>query len=209
LVDKKSKIDTIFFDIGGVLINIHPERTYQYISDCTGVSLEKIMSSFPLDSHEKYEMGLINDREWYKAVYKSMPKGTILIEKDFWLAWELLLGEQTDVIKIIKALKKQYSIWLLSNTNPRHINHEIKTKYEFINEIDGAIYSYDVGCIKPDPKIFYRAVKNAGTKIDNCIFIDDLKSNVESAKNVGIISIQFVSIKKLIEDLISIGVNGL
>ena len=47
-----------------------------------------------------------------------------------------------------------------------HINHEIKTKYEFINEIDGAIYSYDVGYIKPDPKIFYRADSSKFTSVN-------------------------------------------
>ena len=120
-----------------------------------------------------------------------------------------MLGQQTDVIKILRLLKKHYSVWLLSNTNPRHIKDEIKIKYDFPYEIDGAIYSFDVGKIKPDPDIFYVAVSSANTKFENCIFIDDLKSNVESAKKIGILSFQYVSTDQLIEDLIYNGIKGL
>lgn len=205
----KNKIDTIFFDIGGVLIDIHPEKTYKYISDCTGFTVKEVELSFPIDSHENYEKGKISDSDWYKAFRDSLPAGSNLKEKDFWFAWSLLLGRQSDVIEILRLLKKHYSVWLLSNTNPRHIKDEIKIKYDFPHEIDGAIYSFDVGKIKPDPEIFCVAVNSANTKFENCIFIDDLKSNVESAKKIGILSFQYISTDQLIEDLINNGINGL
>ena len=40
-------IKTIFFDIGGVLIDIHPEKTYQYISECVDLSPDIIEKKFP------------------------------------------------------------------------------------------------------------------------------------------------------------------
>ena len=43
-------ITAIFFDIGGVLLNIHPERTLQYLSDCTDVSVDEIEKRFPMDA---------------------------------------------------------------------------------------------------------------------------------------------------------------
>ena len=50
-------ITTIFFDIGGVLINIHPERILQYLSDCTDVSVEDVRKCFPMEAHDQYEKG--------------------------------------------------------------------------------------------------------------------------------------------------------
>ena len=99
----------------------------------------------------------------------------------------MLLGKQTEVIDILRSLKKHYSIWLLSNTNSHHIKDAIKIRYDFLDEVDGAIYSFDVGKIKPDPEIFYISVNSARTKFENCVFIDDLKSNIESAKKIGIL----------------------
>ena len=46
------KITTIVFDIGGVLLDIHPERTYQYISDSTDINIDVVKNTFPWDSHE-------------------------------------------------------------------------------------------------------------------------------------------------------------
>tara|TARA_B100001996_G_scaffold381497_1_gene371042 strand:+ start:884 stop:1513 length:630 start_codon:yes stop_codon:yes gene_type:complete len=209
MVDGGNNIDTIFFDIGGVLIDIHPKKTFKYIGKCIGLSSKDIELSFPINSHEKYEKGEISDRKWYEAVFKSLPVGSNLKEKDFWLAWRLFLGKQTNVIEILRLLKKHYSVWLLSNTNPRHIEDEIKIKYDFPNEIDGAIYSFEVGKMKPDPEIFYVAVNSANTKFENCVFIDDLKSNVDSAKKIGILSFQYVSTNQLIRDLINHGIKVL
>ena len=206
---KENKIDTIFFDIGGVLIDIHPKRTYKHIGKCIGIPSKDIELAFPITAHERYEKGEINSKEWYEAVYRSLPKGSSLEEKDFWFAWRLVLGKQTEVIDILRLLKKHYSIWLLSNTNPHHIKDEIKIRYDFLNEVDGAIYSFDVGKIKPDPEIFHISVNAARTKFENCVFIDDLKSNIESAKKIGILSFQYTSTDQLIKDLINHGLKGL
>ena len=50
-------ITTIFFDIGGVLLNIHPERTFQYLSDCIDTEPDDIKNNFPWDAHNDYEKG--------------------------------------------------------------------------------------------------------------------------------------------------------
>ncbi len=67
-------IKTIFFDIGGVLIDIHPERTYQYISDSVDVDISTIESTFPWEAHDKYERGNLSDEEWFYAYRESLPQ---------------------------------------------------------------------------------------------------------------------------------------
>ena len=39
------KITTIVFDIGGVLLDIHLEKTYQYISDSTDLKIDVVKFS--------------------------------------------------------------------------------------------------------------------------------------------------------------------
>ena len=45
------KVTTIVFDIGGVLLDIHPERTYQYISDSTDINIDIVKNIFPWHAH--------------------------------------------------------------------------------------------------------------------------------------------------------------
>ena len=84
-------ISIIFFDIGGVLLNIHPEKTFQHLSNCADVSVDEIKNRFPIDAHEEYEKGNLSNKEWFFAVKKSMPQFVSLKESEFWKAWELSL----------------------------------------------------------------------------------------------------------------------
>ena len=199
-------ITTLFFDIGGVLLNVHPERTVQYLSDCTDVSVEEIRKRFPKDVHNEYEQGNLSDREWFLAIKESLPQPCCLKESDFWRAWKLLLGEEMETTKILKKLSDTYSVWLLSNTNPQHIRDVIDTRYAFPHLIDGAVYSFNVGLRKPHKEIFLTAAKLAGTRPENSIFIDDMAENIYAAIEVGFTGIQYFSPEQLIEDLTQLGI---
>ncbi len=136
-------IKTIFFDIGGVLININFKKSFQFISECTNLSINQLKSSFPYKEHNKYEKGLISNYEWFLAYKNSLPQSCNLKESDFWIFWKILLGKETKVLNIMKKLKNNYSIWLLSNTNPKHIKDEIDKRYKFPDLVDGSIFSFD------------------------------------------------------------------
>ncbi len=201
-------IKTIFFDIGGVLIDIHPGHTYQYISDCVDIDKSIIEKRFPWQPHDEYEKGIINDREWFFAVKESLPEPCCLKESDFWKAWRLLLGKEKQTRNILSDLRGKYRLWLLSNTNPRHIQDEIEKKYLFPKLIDGAIYSFDVGVRKPDKTIYKIAMKKANVnKAHESLFIDDLYENVQAAKNIGMNSIHFKSTQQLKEELFDLGID--
>ena len=65
-------IKTIFFDIGGVLIDIHPERTYQYLSDSADIDINTVEKRFPWGAHDKYERGMLSDEEFSAAKSKIL-----------------------------------------------------------------------------------------------------------------------------------------
>ena len=202
-------IKTIFFDIGGVLIDIHPERTYQYLSDSADVEVSMVKESFPWDAHDQYERGIMNNEDWFITYKESLPQPCCLKRSDFWNAWKLLLGEEKNTVNILEALNKQYSIWLLSNTNPKHIQDEIEKRYLFPSLVNGAVYSFDVGFRKPEKEIYEIAMQRANTKPQECLFIDDLLENIQAAKQIGIEGIHFRSSEQLKQDLVHLGIiNG-
>ena len=202
-------IKTIFFDIGGVLIDIHPERTYQYLSDSADVETNMVKESFPWDDHDQYERGIMNNEDWFIAYKEALTQPCCLKRSDFWNAWKLLLGEEKNTVNILEALNKQYSIWLLSNTNPKHIQDEIEKRYLFPSLVNGAVYSFDVGVRKPEKEIYEIAMQRANTKPQECLFIDDLLENIQAAKQIGIEGIHFRSSEQLKQDLVHLGIiNG-
>ena len=199
-------IKTIFFDIGGVLIDINPERTYQYISDSADLDINTVKELFPWDAHDKYERGMINNEDWFTAYKEALPQPCCLKSSDFWNAWRLLLGEEKNTIKILEDLNNKYSIWLLSNTNPKHVQDEIEIRYLFPRLVNGAVYSFDVGVRKPEKKIYEIAMQKADAKPQECLFIDDLIENIQAAELVGIKGIHFKSSRQLKNELLRIGI---
>jgi len=192
-------INTIFFDIGGVLLNIYPERTIKYLSNITNMSEEKIEKAFPEDAHHKYERGEITGSDFFKAVKHSLPISNNLTEKQFWNAWGMLVGEETEVVKIMNKLTSKYPVWLLSNTNPYHILEE--ERFKLFEKITGGIYSFEAGSRKPEKEIYIKALEIARTTASNSLFVDDLIENIEMARELGINAIHFKTIEDLQEKL--------
>ena len=206
MVKKNKNIKVIFFDIGGVLLHIHPDKMINRISDITGLSYERVRLSFPEKGHDIYEKGQMTNQEWFQTFKSSLPIDSGLTENKFWSAWALILGEESKVIDILLELKKYYKIWLLSNTNPKHIQDELDKKYVFPQLVDGAIYSYDVGLRKPHKLIYIKACELAKVDPVESVFIDDLIENIDGAKKVGINGIHYTDIKTLNKSLKQLGI---
>ena len=201
------QIKVIFFDIGDVLLKIHPERMISKISNCANIPYEVVESAFPQNAHDTYERGKMTDYDWYMSCKTALPQNNILSEDQFWESWSLLLGNETDVVDILINLKKNYKIWLLSNTNPMHIKNEIESKCVFQKLVDGAIYSYDVGYRKPEKEIYHIACDSAEVNPENSIFIDDLEENIIGANKAGIKGIHYKNTIELLKELKRLNIN--
>ena len=200
----QKEITGIFFDIGGVLLNIHPERTIQHLNNCTGISKEIIKTAFSHKIYNKYEKGEINNQEYFQSIKRALPKTDSLYEPDFWEAWGMLLGEETSVSPVLRSCSKHIPIWLLSNTNPYHMKLGTK-RFSFLPLVTGAVFSYNVGYRKPDEDIFRIALNLAGKNPEEIFFIDDDLKNINQARKIGLISYHFTSVESLKQKMIELG----
>ena len=142
------------------------------------------------------------------AVKEALPQPCCLKESDFWKGWKLLLGEEKKTLSILQKLKSNYNIWLLSNTNSKHIQDEIEINYLFPKLVDGAIYSFEVGHRKPGKDIYKVALETAKVFApEESLFIDDLYENIQAARNLGMNAIHFQSIEKLKVELNNVGLK--
>ena len=197
-------INTIFFDIGGVLLNIFPDRTIKYLSKISGLTEDEITDSFPEEAHNQYERGEISGTDFYEAVVNKLPTSSQITETEFWKAWSMLVGDETEVVTIMNRLSENYAIWLLSNTNPYHILEE--ERFKLFDKIVGGIYSFEAGSRKPESAIYQKALETAGVKAEESLFIDDLIENVDAARSLNFNAIHFKSSEDLIQQFSTFGV---
>jgi putative hydrolase of the HAD superfamily len=97
-------------------------------------------------------------------------------------------------------LRKNYKLFLLSNTNIIHRKFGWD-HYNFLKNFDKLFLSYEVGFAKPEEEIYQLVIHSIDLNPSEVLYIDDIEEYVNAAKNLGWNAVQFKSNEKLIEDL--------
>jgi len=95
-------------------------------------------------------------------------------------------------------LKPDYKIGLLTNAARSLIERLFENRLELF---DSVIISSDLGIIKPDPRIYEAAIKQAGFPAEEILFIDDNPENIEGALKSGMKGIVFTELGSLKSEL--------
>ena len=164
------------------------------------IELEKT-KNFPL--FIKLMEGKLSEDE-YVNEFLSITKWNISVE-DFKSTMRKVLDKRIpgtiDVLKKVKATNK-YKLVLLSDNVKEWIDYVLKTN-EDLKIFDYMFFSYELESIKEDNITFVKVLDKLNAMPEETFFIDDLITNINVAKSVGIEGIQFTNAKKLEEDLIS------
>jgi putative hydrolase of the HAD superfamily len=90
------------------------------------------------------------------------------------------------VIAAVPRLKPNYRLVLASNTNPLHYGHYREQFADTLRHFDAVALSYEAGVRKPAAAYFDYAVRLAGCRPGECLFIDDMTLNVAGAHSSGL-----------------------
>lgn len=92
----------------------------------------------------------------------------------------------------MKQLKGHYRLAIGSNSDESHFRRDYEIQPATL-DFDDVLVSYELGVCNPDPEFFRRGLAKLGVGAEECVFIDDLQDNVESAGSLGITAIRFES----------------
>ncbi len=112
-------------------------------------------------------------------------------------------SEERENRELVKALKKNYKLAILSNASPR----EISEMGEVSEYFDAIVLSSEVGFGKPKKEAYEIVLSKVGVSSTEAIFIDDTLENVEGAKKAGIEAVLYKDTEQLKKDLKKRGVR--
>lgn len=186
-----STIKNIIFDLGGVILNIAPERTVEAFA---ALGLENPLGErgwfYHHDLFYLLEQGTSSPEEFRdnvrRLLNRDIPDSAI---DHAWCA--MILDIPADRVEYLKSLKKQFRIFLLSNTNEIHRQQyfrDFQSAYGFIfSELfEQDYYSHQMGMRKPDLDIFKQVLQNHELTPEETLFIDDSEVNIKAASTLGI-----------------------
>lgn len=103
------------------------------------------------------------------------------------------------LVKLIRTLKKQYTIGLLSNASPS-LRNKLEA-YKITDIFDAIIISGEIGHAKPSDQAYEIAIARLGKPAGDILFIDDNPDNIAAALKNNMQGCLFVSIDSLHEAL--------
>lgn len=201
------KINTLIFDLGGVLIDWQP--AYVFLKEFRGDSAK--MDEF-LNTVCAWEWNLNQDAGYplEKATHERIalfPEYERLI-KMYYGRWEEMLGlAHKDTLAILEFLKFQKKYRLLALTNWSHETFPIAlNKFPWLQWFEGIVVSGEEGLRKPDPEIYKRLLDRYSIEAQESLFIDDNLENIQGAKGLGIAALHFKGAPKLAQELMDLGI---
>jgi FMN phosphatase YigB (HAD superfamily) len=193
----------VIFDIGGVIVRVNLGRALA-VAGGAGGSPEQIWTAIQADPlWNEWELGKIEPREWHQHLAQKF--GWPLDFEAFSEAWCRVL-EPVPIIgdEMFRELGARCRLGLLSNTDPLHVAY-MEKNFSFMRYFPVRIYSCRVGLCKPAPGIYLRALEEIGVAAGETLYIDDLEENVEAARKLGIVSVQFTGLAALKVELRRLG----
>jgi len=205
-VEKNGRLDTIIFDLGGVLIDWNPEYVYRRIFE-----KEEDMYFF-FENICTPEWNLQQDagrplKEATNLLISQHPEYEREIEA-YYGRWEEMLGEAVaESVTILEQLKQSNSHRLLALTNWSQETFPIARKrFGFLEWFEGIVVSGQEKTMKPKPEIYEILLRRYAVLAEKAVFIDDNLINVKGAQAVGLQGIHFESPQQLREALNQMGV---
>jgi len=194
-------IDTIIFDLGGVLIDWNPRYVYRKIfktEEDVEWFLENVTTSewnenqdagYPL--HKATEELVAKHPEWEPEI------------KAYYGRWLEMLGDQIhDTVEILQQLRQtgKYKLYALTNWSAETFPHALE-RFEFFKLFEGVVVSGEEKMRKPSAEFYKIIIDRYHLDPSTTIFIDDSMKNVKGAEAVGIKGLLFQSPGQLKMDL--------
>lgn len=183
-------IKNLLFDLGGVIMDLDRDRCVRAFEALGMADADDFLGVYgQKGAFLALERGDIGAAEFRDAIRPLFARPVTDSEIDHAFN-QFLLGIPESRLKALRELRKDYRIYLLSNTNP--IMFEGMIADEFRKEdrcmddyFDGMVASYKAKCYKPDREIFDYTRDHCGIDGGETLFFDDSMANVEAARAAG------------------------
>jgi 2-haloacid dehalogenase len=199
-------VDTIIFDLGGVLIDWNPRYLYRKIlksEEEVSWFLNNICTS---EWNDMQDAGRTFEEATDELVSKH-PEWEAPIRAWYGRWQETITGPVQETVDILREIKETKSHRLLALTNwsaetfPWALDN-----FEFLHWFEGIVVSGIEKTRKPYADFYQILFDRYKVEPSRAIFIDDNIKNIEGAANIGLPAIHFVTPADLRKELVQRGI---
>jgi epoxide hydrolase-like predicted phosphatase len=187
MATERTQHTALIIDFGGVLTTSVWDSFAAFCREA-GLAEDTVKRLFRTDPDaladlRELEMGRIEENEFERRFAKrlGLADGSDLIDSMF----RGMRPEERMVEAVRAARAGGVRTGLLSNSwSTGHYDRDLLAEL-----FDAVVISAEVGLHKPQPEIFRLAADRLGVEPERCVFVDDLRENIEGAEAVGMTGI--------------------
>ena len=207
-------ISTIIFDIGDVLVSTNIKDYLKADPEIPNEIIDELLKLWFL---EKDEIDDIMDLDTYREIVNKR-MGTEFskyIPKLFQYNIDCVNAFDYTIPMIRDLKDKGYKVYFLSNWSAW--THDLlirEGKFDFLSMMDGGVFSFSVGYMKPHEEIYKILLNRYKIDPEKAIFFDDKEENIKAAKKLGIKGVVFdkhdsvlVYRSLLVNEIYTLGIN--
>lgn len=198
----KCKIDTIIFDLGGVLVDWKPEYLYRKVFNGNEKKVQWFLNNICTSAwNAEQDAGrTIEVAENIKIA--EFPEHEDLIRLYYSQWHQMFSGPIEENVELFKQLKASgnYKIYALTNWSAEKWDKSLEL-FPFFQFFDGVVVSGQEKMRKPSPEIYELILNRFQISPEKAIFIDDNEENVTAAKALKIHGIHYKSPQQLLKNL--------
>lgn len=171
-----------------MIIDLDLEKTTTELKKCFSSDADKnIIDRIFIE----YECGRVSTDIFINTLLSQSNRSVQAL--DIIEAWNaMLLGIPVYRLEMLKILKDNFNVYLLSNTNELHLEwvHRYLSRAHHIDDFENrffehAYYSHLIGDRKPLPSIYKHIIDDACITPDLTLYMDDVKENIDVAEKLG------------------------
>jgi HAD superfamily hydrolase (TIGR01509 family) len=180
------KYRNIVFDLGKVLWKIDYDGWLDHVRSYNPKITKAVLDNFIETVVVEADKGKTDKAALVKEYEYFLNKKNLSFEVVFSIQNKLLSLGPTPAMRLLPDLKKKYKLFLLSNTNPWHIEYVEESYPAFREFFEKRIYSFDAGYVKPSPEIFKYFFDKTSINASESVYFDDMEANAATGRSYGL-----------------------
>ena len=201
----ETTIGAVLLDLGGVLVDWDPRHLYRPLFQGDEAAMEHFLTEIcPPEWNRQMDAGRPFD-EAIAERQRLFPRHAELIA--LWkTGWEQMLREPIhDAVEVVDALRRRgHRLYALTNWSAETFP-VARARFAFLSWFEDIVVSGEVKLAKPDPRIFQLTFQRCGLTPASTLYVDDMRRNVEVARELGLHALHFEHPRKLRADLERLG----
>lgn len=197
----------IYFDMGNVLVHFDEARAARQMAEVAGIEPQQVRQIvFESDLQHRFERGEVSEQQFHEAFCEA--SGTQPDPQRLLQAGADMFELNVPIVPLVIHLRGAgHAMGILSNTCRSHWTH-VRRRFTMVRAyFDTTVLSFEVGAMKPTPRIYQSAAEAANVPPQAIFYMDDRQENVDAASEAGFDAVLYTDVTALAADLRLRGVD--